>query len=129
MSAFRCTIYNTGVDCDTISVGDSWLYGLLSAVIISLASLAGVCILLIKNAVMKRTIMEVFVSFAAGALLGDATMHIIPAALGVGDEGRLQVRCACFYILSSTLYSYAHVQIVLIVCCIQYVCIVVLLTL
>lgn len=54
-----------------------YIYALASTLIVSLASLAGVFSLSIKEEFIRKYI-SLFVSLAAGALLGDAFIHLIP---------------------------------------------------
>ena len=54
-----------------------WLYTLVSVVLVSLISLIGILTLSIKESVLKK-LMILFVSFSAGALLGDAFIHLLP---------------------------------------------------
>lgn len=56
-----------------------WLYTLSSVLIVSLVSLAGVFTLSLKREKLNK-ILIYLVSFAAGALLGDAFIHLIPEA-------------------------------------------------
>ncbi|MFH0969499.1 MAG: ZIP family metal transporter [Patescibacteria group bacterium] len=56
-----------------------WLYAILSVVIVSLISLIGVFSLSIKREKLDK-ILIYFVSLSAGALLGDAFIHLIPEA-------------------------------------------------
>ncbi|MDP4007559.1 MAG: ZIP family metal transporter [Candidatus Peregrinibacteria bacterium] len=56
-----------------------WLYSIVSVSIVSLISLVGLFTLSIKVKHLQRVLMF-FVSFAAGALLGDAFLHLIPEA-------------------------------------------------
>lgn len=56
-----------------------WLYTLLSVIIVSLISLVGVFAFAISAEKLKK-ILIYFVSFAAGSLLGDAFIHLIPEA-------------------------------------------------
>lgn len=56
-----------------------WLYTLLSVIIISLISLIGVFTFAISAEKMKKVLIYL-VSFAAGTLLGDAFIHLIPEA-------------------------------------------------
>jgi zinc and cadmium transporter len=56
-----------------------WLYTLLSVIIVSLISLVGVFTFAISDEKLKK-ILIYFVSFAAGSLLGDAFIHLIPEA-------------------------------------------------
>lgn len=56
-----------------------WTYTILSVIIVSLISLIGIFALLLRQRVLDK-IMVYFVSFSAGALLGDAFFHLIPDA-------------------------------------------------
>lgn len=56
-----------------------WLSTLTSVLIVSLVSLAGIVTLSIKEARLKKVILFL-VSFAVGALFGDALIHLIPKA-------------------------------------------------
>jgi len=56
-----------------------WLYTLVSVVIVSMISLIGILTLLLRESVLRK-ILLFFVSFAAGALLGDAFVHLLPQA-------------------------------------------------
>lgn len=54
-----------------------WFYSLVSVVIVSFISFAGIFTLSIKSERLK-TILIYLISFSAGALLGDAFMHLLP---------------------------------------------------
>jgi len=60
-----------------------WIYTLLSILIVSLISLIGIFTLGIKTAKLKKIIIY-FVSFSAGALLGDAFIHLLPETIKTG---------------------------------------------
>ena len=62
---------------------ETWIYTLLAVFIVSLISLIGVITLAIKANQLKKTIL-LFVSFAAGALIGDAFIHLLPEAASSG---------------------------------------------
>jgi len=57
-----------------------WLYTILSVVIVSLISFVGILTLTIKQKNLNKFLIY-FVSFAAGALFGDAFIHLIPEAI------------------------------------------------
>ncbi len=59
--------------------GDTWLYALLSVLIVSLISLAGVVTLSFSRKFLNRIILFL-VSFAVGGLLGGAFIHLLPEA-------------------------------------------------
>lgn len=54
-----------------------WLYSLVSVLIVSLASLLGVLTLAFKQSYLKSFLLFM-VSFAAGALIGDVFIHLLP---------------------------------------------------
>jgi zinc and cadmium transporter len=56
-----------------------WLYTIISVIIVSLISLIGVFALSMNENTLKKIIIY-FVSFSAGALFGDAFIHILPEA-------------------------------------------------
>jgi len=60
-------------------------YALLGAFLVSLVSLIGIATLSIRVDTMQRT-MHLFIGLAAGALLGDAFVHLIPEAFGEGID-------------------------------------------
>lgn len=56
-----------------------WIYTLTSVTLVSLLSLIGVFTLLVKKELIKK-ISVILVGFAAGALFGDAFLHLLPEA-------------------------------------------------
>jgi zinc and cadmium transporter len=94
-------------------VGRAWLLTLLSLVGISALSLVGVSVLVLRNATLKRILMFL-VPFAAGALLGDAFLHILPE---LSEEGGLELQASfsilagvfAFFVLEKVLHwHHAH---------------------
>ena len=59
---------------------EAWLYSLLSVFIVSIISLIGVLTLAIKDSTLNKILLY-FVSFSAGALLGDAFIHLLPETI------------------------------------------------
>ena len=57
-----------------------WLYSLISVFIISLISLIGVLTLSIKQEKLEKFFIYI-IAFSAGALLGDAFIHLLPEAI------------------------------------------------
>ncbi len=57
-----------------------WAYTLLSVSIVSVISLVGVFALSIKTEILKKVLLYL-VSFSAGALFGDAFIHLLPEAV------------------------------------------------
>jgi len=62
-----------------------WLYSLISVFAVSLISLVGV-LALVPNRNFLRKILLFLVSFAAGALLGDAFLHLLPEVFKKSDS-------------------------------------------
>lgn len=58
---------------------DAWLYSIISVIIVSLISLIGVLSFLIKEKLIKKSILFL-VSFSAGSLFGGAFFHLLPEA-------------------------------------------------
>ena len=54
-----------------------WFYSLISVFAVSLISLVGVLVLVFSREFLQK-ILLFLVSFAAGALLGDAFLHLLP---------------------------------------------------
>lgn len=57
----------------------TYLYAFISVIVVSLVSLIGVFTLSFKEEIIKKYI-DLFISLAVGALLGDAFIHLIPEA-------------------------------------------------
>lgn len=76
-----------------------WLYTLASVILVSLISLIGILALSIKESILKRVLI-IFVSFSAGALLGDAFIHLLPEI--VEEEG---------FVLEISLYTLSGILI------------------
>jgi len=54
-----------------------WLYSIISVIIVSLIALVGIVTIFVKEKHMNNLLLF-FVSFSAGALIGDALIHILP---------------------------------------------------
>lgn len=67
-----------------MSMNSVWLFTLASVLLISVISLIGILTLSIKEKILQK-ILIFFVSFSAGALLGDAFIHLLPEI--VEEEG------------------------------------------
>lgn len=63
----------------------TWLYTLVSVVLVSLLSLAGIVLLSLRKSLLERMLLFL-VSFAVGALLGDAFIHLFPEAIEAGTS-------------------------------------------
>jgi len=67
-------INNTGINH---IMAHLWLYTILSVIIVSLISLIGIFTISLSEKRLKKVLLF-FVSFAAGALFGDAFIHLLP---------------------------------------------------
>ena len=75
-------------DCDNdLETWESWVYGLLSVIGISLLAAIGIILIPIHNEELRKVIIMILISFAVGTLLGDVFMHIIPEIFGVHGHG------------------------------------------
>jgi zinc and cadmium transporter len=63
-----------------------WIYSLLSVLLISLVSLIGIVTLSLKVSFLKKIVIFL-VSLAAGALLGDVFLHLLPELIEHGHFG------------------------------------------
>src|SRR3989339_1791756 len=73
-----------------------WIYALSSVIIVSLISLVGIVTLSIKIDKLGK-ILIYLISFSAGALIGDAFIHLIPEAV---EEGKgFSIAISCYVIL------------------------------
>src|SRR3989344_7680875 len=77
-----------------------FIYALLSVVIVSLIAFIGVLTLWIKHDTLKKCILY-FVSFSAGALIGDVFIHLLPEAAEDGFGLRIGL-----YVISGILFSF-----------------------
>jgi zinc and cadmium transporter len=64
----------------------AWLLSLISVVIVSLISLAGVFSLSLNDTRLRKILLYL-VSFSAGSLLGDAFIHLVPEAIEENGTG------------------------------------------
>jgi len=84
-----------------------WLYTILSVVVVSLISFVGIITLTIKQKNLNK-ILIYLVSFAAGALFGNAFIHLIPEAL---EEVGLGIQVP-MYILLGIVFSFIAEKII-----------------
>jgi zinc and cadmium transporter len=83
-----------------------WIYSLLSVTFVSLLSLLGVFTLGIKEKILHK-ILIYFVSFSAGALLGDVFVHLIPEVYRRGTTNYTSL-----YFLSGIIVSFLIEKII-----------------
>lgn len=67
--------------CGEISTAIKWIGAILSSIIVSLLSLVALVLLPISNDKFKQLFMAPLLSFAVGALVGDAILHLIPGSV------------------------------------------------
>jgi len=73
-------------------MSEAFIYSIVSVIIVSLISLAGIIILVIKQPYLKK-ILLFFVSFSAGALLGDVFIHLLPELV---DSGQFNLNASLY---------------------------------
>lgn len=85
----------------------NFYYALLAVVIISLLSFIGAITLFFKKKLMQKLVL-ILVSFAAGALLGGAFLHLLPEALHEGGPIFLMtvIGIIVFFVMEVYLYWY-----------------------
>jgi len=79
-----------------------WIYSLLSVSFVSFVSLIGVLTLSVKIEHLKK-ILIYLISFSAGALIGDAFLHLLPEI--VEESGAFEVK-ASLYVISGVVISF-----------------------
>ena len=95
--------------------GEVWLYSFLAVGVISAISLVGALTLVLNAKTLQRSLI-VLISFAAGALLGDAFLHLLPEVsespngFDVTASMSLLAGVVAFFILEKVLHwHHAHV--------------------
>jgi zinc and cadmium transporter len=86
-----------------------WLYSLLSVFLVSILPLAGIFILGI-NIKKLRKLLIYLVSFSAGALLGDAFIHLLPEVIDEGYTTLAAVYILCGILIFFILEKFVHWQ-------------------
>jgi len=93
---------------------ETWLYSLLSVSIVSLSSLIGIVTFSVKESRLKNALLYM-VSFSAGALFGDAFIHLIPEAVeesGFGLNISIYILSGilCFFVVEKILqWRHCHI--------------------
>jgi len=85
-----------------------WLYSIISVLIVSLISFSGALTLAIKKEKLKDLLIY-FVSFSAGALLGDVFIHLLPEVVG---EYSHSISLIFIYVLVGILTSFILEKII-----------------
>lgn len=81
-------------------MNEVWIYTLIAVFVVSLLSLLGAIVLVIKQRFIKK-ILILMVSFAAGAMLGDVFLHMIPE---LAEEGALNLKASIFILLGILIF-------------------------
>lgn len=89
-------------------MNEIWIYTLIAVVIVSLISFFGAIVMIIKQRFMKK-ILILMVSFAAGAMLGDVFLHMIPElaheeALNLNSSIFILVGILIFFVLEKIIH-------------------------
>ena len=85
-----------------------WLYSIISVLIVSLISFSGALTLAIKKEKLKDLLIY-FVSFSAGALLGDVFIHLLPEVV---EEYNHSISLIFIYVLVGILTSFILEKII-----------------
>ena len=85
---------------------ESILLAIGSVIVVSLISFVGVLAIAFKEKSLKRPLLY-FVAFSAGALLGDAFIHLLPEAVEAGFSVEISL-----YLLSGIIVSFMLEKIV-----------------
>jgi len=85
-----------------------WLYSIISVLIVSLISFSGALTLAIKKEKLKNLLIY-FVSFSAGALLGDVFIHLLPEVV---EEYSHSISLIFIYVLVGILTSFILEKII-----------------
>lgn len=88
----------------------TWLYALISTVVVSLISLLGVFLLSLKSHKLNRVLI-VLICFSAGAMLGNAFFHLLPESYGHIHPSHLTAWLAIggffvFFVMEKLLHSH-----------------------
>lgn len=87
---------------------DVWIYSILSVIVVSLISLVGIFTISLKEERLSKILLYL-VSFAAGGLLGGASIHMLPEAvgefgLGIGISMYFLAGIIVFFILEKMIH-------------------------
>jgi zinc and cadmium transporter len=83
-----------------MALAQIWLYSLLSVFAVSLISLVGLASFGVRTDRLKK-ILIYFVSFSAGALFGDAFLHLLP---DVAQQNSISVRASLYILLGIVIF-------------------------
>ncbi len=81
-------------------MSEVWIYTFLSVLAVSVFSLVGILTIAIKQAYLKKALIFL-VSFAAGALLGDVFIHLLPE---LAEKGGLTLKSSLFILLGMLIF-------------------------
>lgn len=81
-------------------MNEIWIYTLVAVIAISLISLLGAITMIIRQKFIKKVLI-LMVSFAAGAMLGDVFLHMIPE---LAEEGALNLKTSIFILLGIIIF-------------------------
>jgi len=81
-------------------MNEIWLYTLISVFLVSILSLIGALIIVIKQKDLKKFLL-IMVSFAAGAMLGDVFIHMLPEII---NEGQFTLMSSIYILLGILIF-------------------------
>lgn len=70
----------------SLDIPSAWIFSLVSVAIVSIISLAGLALISMREDRLRRIVI-ILVSFSAGALLGDAFIHLLPESVEESSFG------------------------------------------
>jgi len=86
-----------------------WIYSLVSVIIVSLISLVGIFTFSIKTDKLKK-ILIYLISFSAGALLGDAFLHLLPDLTQEGPSLEISLLILAGIVIFFSIEKFVHWQ-------------------
>ena len=86
-----------------------WIYSLVSVIIVSLISLVGIFTFSIKTDKLKK-ILIYLISFSAGALLGDAFLHLLPDLTQEGLSLEISLLILAGIVIFFSIEKFVHWQ-------------------
>ncbi len=73
----------------------NWYYPILAVILVSLLSFSGALVLVLSRDLLRKTLL-ILVAFSAGALIGDAVLHLIPEAVESAGEFSVEISSLIF---------------------------------
>jgi len=87
--------------CDSMDTYPVWIYSLASVLLVSLVSLVGLLYFFLKKKADLGLVLLFLVSFSAGALFGDAFLHLLPEA---AEDAGLSLQLGIYVLLGVIMF-------------------------